>query len=115
MAIGNWDDFTDKYGFNEGASLEARDFRARDVLVRLLNEQPEMKTAGVRAVAFDRGGCHNSCMIMVGTAVEGLTDDQFTEIICEAGEVELPEMKEEMSELIGAAYDEADEVKELKS
>jgi len=57
-------------GFNDGESLEDRDFRARDILVRLINKQPEMKAEHVRALAFDRPGVHNACLILFAKDLE---------------------------------------------
>jgi len=36
MATGTWEDFTDKYGFSDGASVEQRDIEARARLVEML-------------------------------------------------------------------------------
>ena len=109
MAQGIWEDFTEKFGFGDGASTEDRDFRARDILIRTLNQQPEMKAAGVRTVAYDRPGVHNGCMILVGKNIEGMPDDKFLEAVLETDEVELPEMAAEIAELIAEAYAEADQ------
>jgi hypothetical protein len=50
MARATWDDFTSKWGFNEGASLEGCDFEARSKLLEMLNESPALRTANLRAV-----------------------------------------------------------------
>lgn len=62
MAIAQWKDFQNKYGFRDGATVEKRDFRARDRLCQILNALPEMK--GVLAVGYDRPGVHNPCLII---------------------------------------------------
>jgi len=106
MARGTWEDFTDKFGFSHGEQLEHRDFAARDALVRLLNKQPEMKTAGVRALAFDRPGMHNPCQILLAPEVAGKSDEELLESLGLGTPPELPEMEAELSELIAEAYDE---------
>ena len=63
MAVGSWEDFTSKFGFNDGESVEDRDFRARRCLVKLLNALPEFEV--IRAIEYDRGGAHNPCMIIL--------------------------------------------------
>ena len=74
MAMGDWEDFTSKYGFGDGNRLECCDEVARDVLVRLLNEHPEMVAAGIRTEAFDRPGVHNSCLILLYRGQELVAD-----------------------------------------
>lgn len=54
------DDFTDKFGFNDGASSEPRDFIVRDLLVDRFNAESTKYVA----VAYDRDGFHNGCMIV---------------------------------------------------
>jgi hypothetical protein len=109
MARGTWEDFTDKYGFGDGSQLESRDFAARANLVNLLNEQPEFKKEGIRALAFDRAGFHNCCLIVLAKAIEGKTDDELLKMWLESDgeEPELPEMDSELDELIAEAYDNA--------
>lgn len=116
MAQGTWDDFTDKYGFSDGEQLENRDFEARNALIQILNDRDEFKTAKVRALAFDRGGVHNSCLIVLVPAVEGKTDAELLaewEASPTGEEAELPDLDDDcdMSELIGEAYGEADAAK----
>ena len=65
MATGTWEDFTDKYGFSDGASVEQRDFEARAKLVEMLNDHEVMKSAGLRALEYDRPGLHNPCLVVV--------------------------------------------------
>ncbi len=112
MAQGTWEDFTDKYGFAEGGQLEDRDFDARKVLVKLLNEQPEMKEAKLRALEFDRTGVHNSCLIVISPAVEGKSDKELLEdyFKSEEPEPELPDaIADEIGELVAEAYSKASE------
>ena len=65
MAIGTWEDFTNKYGFCDGASVEPRDFEARSTLVEVLNDHAAMKAAGLQALEYDRPGLHNPCLVVV--------------------------------------------------
>jgi hypothetical protein len=63
MAKGTWDDFTDKYGFADGAQTTSWDFEVRDTLVGLLNDHP-ITNQKYRYEAYDRPGCHNPCLIL---------------------------------------------------
>lgn len=108
MAQGTWDDFTDKYGFGDGCQLEDRDFAAREVLVRLLNEQPEMMAAKMRAIKYDRPGVHNSCLVLISPVVEGKSDEELLKALDWANVPELPEMEAGLNELIAQAYEEAE-------
>jgi hypothetical protein len=58
-----YDEMTEKYGFNGGESepAEARD--CRYVYVMALNAAAKRLGSDVRAVAYDRPGMHNGCMI----------------------------------------------------
>ncbi len=106
MATGTWDDFTDKYGFCDGASVEPRDFEARSTLVEVLNDHGAMKVAGLRFLEYDRPGLHNPCLLVV---VESRAKSNM-ELLRSwlAGEVEealLPdELELSISELVAEAY-----------
>lgn len=116
MARGTWNDFTDKYGFKDGASIEARDWRARDSLVERLNEQPEMAAEGVRAVPYDRPGVHNPCLIILVKDTPGASDEALLKAHWAASDPSplLPAFKTGLDDFIADAYDEADEAPELK-
>jgi len=106
MATGTWDDFTDKYGFCDGASVEPRDFEARSTLVEVLNDHPAVKAAGLQALEYDRPGLHNPCLVVVvkgqGWSAAELLNSWL------AGEIEqapLPdELELKISELVAEAY-----------
>jgi len=113
MARGTFDDFTDKFGFSDGAATEPRDFQARDAICRGLNKL--LKTTV--AVSFDRPGMHNSCMIVFFNRRDGWTEDQYIhpdnwaevpEATRKLWEGELPD-DFDMDELISECYDEIDE------
>ena len=107
MATGTCDDFTDKYGFRDGASVEPRDFEARSTLVEMLNDHAAMKAARLQAFEYDRPGLHNPCLLVVvkgqgKSAAELLTSWRAGEI----EEAPLPdELEPEISELVAEAYD----------
>ncbi len=108
MATGTREDFSDKYGFSDGASVEQRDFDARARLVEMLNGHEVMKSAGLRALEYDRPGLHNPCLVVV---VEG--QPKSTEELLKlwlAGEIkEVPLLPDELeltiSELAAEAYE----------
>jgi hypothetical protein len=107
MATGTWEDFTNKYGFRDGASVEPRDFEARAKLAEMLNDQEAMKTAGLRALEYDRPGLHNPCLLVV-VAGRAKSDIELLESWL-AGEIEeasLPgELEPAISELVAEAYE----------
>lgn len=105
MARATWDDFRSKWGFEEGAVLEARDLEARSKLVGMLNESPALQTARLRAVEYDRPGLHNCCMIVVLPASEEC-DETLLQLWKrqEISEQALPDSLD-IDELIVAAYE----------
>lgn len=106
MARANWDDFTSKWGFEEGATLEDRDFEARSRLVQSLNDEPAIQKAELRAVAYDRPGLHNCCMILVLPA-RGQSDDELLSLWRQQAISERPLPPGlELNEFIAAAYEE---------
>lgn len=108
MAIGTWDDdFTSKYGFGDGDQLESRDYAARKILVTMLNAQPEMLSAGIRALEYDRPGLHNRCMILLWKNTEGKSDAELLDECLKSEESmpQLPEMEAYIPEIVASAYE----------
>ena len=107
MATGTWDDFTDKYGFRDGATVEPRDFEARLTLVEVLNDHAAMKAAGLQALEYDRPGLHNPCLVVVVEGQRKSAVDLLTSWLAgEIEEVPLPdELELEISELVAEAYE----------
>jgi len=107
MATGTWDDFTDKYGFRDGASVERRDFQARSSLVEVLNDHAAMKAAGLQALEYDRPGLHNPCLLVLVKGQGKSAAELLTSWL--AGEIEaeqLPdELELEISELVAKVYE----------
>jgi len=107
MATGTWDDFTDKYGFRDGASVEPRDFEARSTLVEVLNDHGAMKAAGLQALEYDRPGLHNPCLVVVVKGQGKSAGELLTSWL--AGEIEeerLPdELELEITELVAEVYE----------
>lgn len=117
MAIGTWEDFTDKYGFEDGATTDAVDFHARSHIVEALNTHPAMIAAKRTAIEWDRPGMHNGCMILVFPNPDSLSAaDLLQKFITEpyVKQCELPdEVLEVLSETICDAYVEAEEDSDL--
>lgn len=108
MARGNWDDFSDKYGFSEGARADDTDFQARKHLCGLLNKRPEFQAAKVRAIEFNRPGMHNPCLIVLLPALSDKNDAELLQMF-HAGEIKakapLPDIEDaEMERMIAEAY-----------
>jgi hypothetical protein len=106
MAVGTWEDFTSKWGFQEGAQLEARDWEAREILIALLNERAEVKAAKIRAVPWDRPGVHNPCLILILPNPGGVSDAALIKAWeGDLEEVPLPDETQEIVEdLVAEAY-----------
>lgn len=110
MSRGTWDDdFRDKYGFNDGASYEDRDFDARALIVAEVNKLPSFIKAGVVAFEFDRSGFHNPCMIVL-RPVNATEGDVLSGKVREPAEPEdTSEFSNEIDEIVCAAYDAAEQ------
>jgi hypothetical protein len=108
LAFGSWQDFTSKWGFNEGASTESRDYEARASIVAELNEMTGVKAAKVRTVEYNRPGFHNSCLILI---LPNPADRSDAELLAawktgDLQEVELPaSVLELVDEIIAEAYE----------
>ena len=59
-----WDEMNSKNGFDDGAAVPQEAWAAREVYVRALNAVAAHKGSKVRAIAWDRPGVHNPCLIM---------------------------------------------------
>lgn len=59
-----FDDMIEKYGFGDGDSEPPGMRKYRSVYVRVLNALLEKLGSAYRAVAYNRPGMHNSCMIL---------------------------------------------------
>jgi hypothetical protein len=107
MAMGTWEDFTSKYGFCDGATPERRDFRARSRLLEMLNNRHEMKSAGVHALAYDRPGLHNPCLVVVVKGNANTVKELMK--LWQAGKIReapLPnEVDREIADLVTKAYE----------
>lgn len=63
-----WNEMRDKYGFDDGATIPADAEACRKVYVRVLNVLLKKKKSNTRVQAFDRGGVHNYCLIILVSA-----------------------------------------------
>jgi len=72
-----WDEFVNKFGFGDGDAAPPDVAERRDVYIRYLNALAESFGSNVRAMAFDRGGCHNFHMI---TLVQSGTTEEVEAI-----------------------------------
>lgn len=119
MSQGTWEDFTDKFGFSDGASSEERDFRARDILCSMLNDREETKAHQITFVPWDRPGMHNACLVLIFENPQERTPEELihawqNDALEEVKEDGFPEWTDNeghaiyMDEFIGDAYWEAD-------
>jgi hypothetical protein len=110
MARGQWEDFEDKYGFNDGDSVDTLDFAARDFLVRVLNQNPIMREKNLRAIAYHFAGVHNAARILI-LKDEGRIrgKSSFEGDLPEDAEVlALPEeLRDAIADLVDGSYDQA--------
>ncbi len=65
-----WEEMNDKYGFGDGGSVPRDAELCRNVYVRALNAVAEQKGSNVRAISFNRGGCHNPILIVMVTLAQ---------------------------------------------
>jgi hypothetical protein len=106
MAIGSWEDFTSKWGFNEGVSTESRDFEARALIVAELNEMTGVRAAKIRAIEYNRPGFHNSCRILILPNPEGRSDVDLV-AAWKANKLEVVDLPLSVSEVINEVVSEA--------
>jgi len=100
-----WDEMRTKYGFNDGGAVPDGAEVYRAVYIRAVNKLAEYLQSGVRAVAYDRAGVHNWCLILFYDVKDlaGHTPDELTEALeVSGGEVLDPDAA--MDEAIGQAY-----------
>ena len=100
-----FDEMQDKYGFQDGGAIPPDAWECRQVYVAVVNKLAERKGSAVRAVEYDRGGMHNSCMILfastdqaqrfaakeIGDFNEVRLDTVMHEAIDDANELDLDE------------------------
>lgn len=92
-----WEDFTCKYGFNDGVSYPDGVEKYREVYVKAINKLAEKHGSNYRVKAYDRPGFHNFYLI-VQTDKDGnetkTVDNAFTKAIEEAYKVDLDDLIE---------------------
>lgn len=103
-----WDDMQDKYSFGDGAAIPAEAELCRSVYVQAVNALAEHKGSMVRAVCYNRPGCHNPILILMVTLkqFEKLTPAQ---VIGEDDLPDLPDEKEPTDDAWEAAVEECQE------
>jgi len=100
-----WDDMRTKYGFNDGGAVPDGVEVYRAVYIQAVNQLAEQLNSSVRAVAYDRAGVHNWCLILFYDVndLAGRTPDELAEPLdVSGGEVLDPDAA--MDEAIGQAY-----------
>ena len=101
MAIGLWEDFTEKHGFQDGEAIEETDFVARKVLVSTLNKHPAIVKAKLRLVPYDVATVHNPCTVVLLPRGGGETNKQLLEA-WDKGEIQPANLPEELEpEIVG--------------
>lgn len=99
-----WEDMQSKYGFSDGGAVPDGAEVYRAVYIQAVNRLAEQLKSNVRAVAFDRTGVHNWCLVLFYAVKDlaGHTADDLTDTLDLAAEVLEPD--EPMSEAIRQAY-----------
>ena len=95
------EEMQDKYGFSDGAAIPLEAWKCREVYVAVLNKLAEKYGSEVRAVAYDRPGMHNGCMLLFAKAEdlageamdwnEVATDEAMQTAVDDANEMHLDE------------------------
>ncbi len=98
-----WNEMQDKYGFADGEAMPEGVEVFRTVYIRAVNALAAQLNSTVRAVAYDRPGIHNSCLIQFYKVsdLEARNIGLFTQSI--ELEVEADEADEAMEEAIQQA------------
>lgn len=104
-----WNDMRSKWGFGDGGAVPTEASAARSVYIRTVNQLAEARGSAVRAVAYDRPGAHNWCLIATRTAdalaAEGIGPARYHEPVEDAGD------EAEWDEGFGEAVDRANELR----
>lgn len=104
-----WNDMRSKWGFSDGEAVPAEASAARSVYIRAVNRLAEMRGSAVRAVAYDRSGAHNWCLIatrtVAGLAAAGIDPARYHEPVEEVGG------EEEWDEAFDEAVERANELR----
>jgi len=100
-----WDEMRTKYGFNDGGAVPDGAEVYRAVYIRAVNQLAEQLNSSVRAVAYDRAGVHNWCLILFYDVndLAGRVPDELAEPLDVSGR-EVLEPDEAMDEAIQQAY-----------
>jgi hypothetical protein len=110
MSRGTWEDFSDKYGFNDGNSVDTLDYAARDFLLKKLNGNQIMRGRKLRAVTVICATVHNGCQIFIVRdegALSGISKVE-DELPPDTKFEKLPkELKNMIEDLVYESYDSA--------
>jgi hypothetical protein len=109
MPRGLWKDFRDKYGFSDGDKVCPVDLSARDRIVAILNK--ELKGRGITALAYDRLGLHNYCLLLVLPNPGGKTSRSqlLKHFVKDTNSMEIPlppYIAKRTEEIVAQAYEE---------
>ncbi len=99
-----WEDMQSKWGFSDGNAIPDGIEAYRTVYVQTVNRLAEQLGSTVRAVAYDRPGVHNWCLLLfhVLNDLEGYSVENYVHSVdIHADEAEL---EEAMHEAIRQAY-----------
>lgn len=90
-----WYEMTNKYGFEDGDAVPVEAEACRNLYIEAVNLLAEKHGSAVRAIAYNRGGYHNPCMISFYVQadetklVEAHEDEAMLQAIDDAHELEL--------------------------
>ena len=76
-----WEEMQSKWGFNDGEAIPEGVEHYRTVYIRAVNRLAEQLNSQVRAVAYNRCGLHNFCLVLFHNLTD-LVDvpvEQYTE------------------------------------
>jgi hypothetical protein len=76
-----WNDMQSKWGFNDGEAIPEGIREYRTVYLQAVNRLAEQLDSQVRAVAFNRTGLHNFCLILFhwGDDLKDIPAEQYTD------------------------------------
>lgn len=100
-----WEDMQSKWGFNDGNAIPEGVEDYRTVYICAVNRLAEQLNSKVRAVAYNRPGLHNYCLIIFYkvTDLQHISVEQYNKHVAIQAEVTEPD--EAMREAIWQAYE----------
>jgi hypothetical protein len=102
-----WDEMQGKFGFSDGSAIPSDAYEHRSVYIQVINKLAEKYGSKLRAIAYNRPGFHNSCMVLFYTLedIQAAEITNFTEGEQTPDTDEITNLDEAMRTAIQEAYE----------